>query len=107
MVLEFTIDVTRRVKPSCSAGQTPRNGIEKRGAVQREDGSFDVIVSIDKKQLYTQTYNLRPVTTDLLSNIVVAQGFLNGSARFQSEFVDELNRVLLRANIPRDVIPVD
>ena len=36
---------------------------------------------------------------------LVAQGFLNGSANFQSKFVEELNRVILRNTVPNDVIP--
>jgi hypothetical protein len=73
----------------------------------REDGSPDEITSIDTIHWYGRTYNLRPVTTDLVSNVVVAQGYLNGSGRYQLEYVRELNRVILRENIPVDVIPLE
>lgn len=72
----------------------------------REDGAMDAITSITSKRFYGKVYNLRPVTTDLISNVLVAQGFLNGSGRYQLEFVKELNRVILRENIPSDVIPL-
>lgn len=71
----------------------------------REDGSMDPILSIKRSMWYGKTYNLRPVTNDLVSNLLVAQGFLNGSANFQSKFVEELNRVILRNTVPNDVIP--
>lgn len=71
----------------------------------REDGSPDPIASTERKMVFTKVYNLRPTTTDLLSNIVVAQGYLNGSARYQSEYLKYLNRRLMRSNVPMDVIP--
>jgi hypothetical protein len=71
----------------------------------RQDGSFDQIVSIEQRSWYGKVYNLRPVSKDLTSNILVAEGYLNGSARFQSEYVEELNRLILRNNVPDDVIP--
>ena len=56
-----------------------------------QDGKFDTIVSLEKSVEHTRVYNVRPVSTDLTSNIVVAQGFLSGSQRFQSEYVDEVS----------------
>ncbi|MCE9668083.1 hypothetical protein LY474_09685 [Myxococcus stipitatus] len=66
----------------------------------RADGSLDAIVSIEKEMYFGKTYNLKPATFDPTTNIVVAQGFLNGSSRFQDKTVTEGNRVLLRQNIP-------
>jgi hypothetical protein len=71
----------------------------------KEDGSPDPIASMERNTIFTKVYNLRPATTDLISNILVAQGYLNGSARYQSEYVKYLNRVLMRNNIPEEVIP--
>lgn len=73
-------------------------------ALVREDGSPDPIVSIATKNEFTKTYNLRPTTTDLTSNIVVAQGYLAGSGRYQDEFLKYLNRVMFRENVPSDLI---
>ncbi|MBJ6761643.1 hypothetical protein JGU66_12780 [Myxococcaceae bacterium JPH2] len=70
-----------------------------------QDGKFDTIVSLEKSIEHTRVYNVRPVTTDYTSNIVVAQGFLSGSQRFQSEYVEEMNRLILRGNVPDSVIP--
>ncbi|MCK6588802.1 MAG: cell surface protein, partial [Polyangiaceae bacterium] len=71
----------------------------------REDGSPDPIESTETQTVFTRVYNLRPVTLDLATNIIVAQGYLNGSARYQSEYVKYLNRVLLRKKIPAGLIP--
>jgi len=71
----------------------------------RDDGEMDAIVSITRNDEYTKVYNLRPTTTDLTSNVLVAQGYLTGSARYQSEYVKYLNRVLFRQKIPSSVIP--
>ncbi|WNZ64076.1 Hint domain-containing protein [Myxococcus sp. MxC21-1] len=68
-------------------------------------GQADEIVSLDTKWEYTRAYNVRPVTTDLTSNIIIAQGYLNGSQRFQSEYVDEMNRMILRSNVPEVLVP--
>jgi hypothetical protein len=71
----------------------------------KQDGSLDEIVSIEARQWYGKVYNLRPRSRELTSNILVAEGYLNGSGRFQSEFVEELNRIILRDNVPDEVIP--
>jgi hypothetical protein len=73
----------------------------------QQDGTFDKIVSIEKKEWFGKVYNLRPVSKDLTSNILVAEGYLNGSGRFQSEYVEELNRVILRKNVPDELIPLN
>jgi len=70
----------------------------------RENGSFDPIVSIDKEMFYGKTYNLKPDTFDPMTNIVVAQGFLSGSGRYQDKTVIEGNRTLLRRNIPESAL---
>lgn len=71
----------------------------------KQDGQPDEIMSIEAETWTGRVYNLKPVTTDLTSNILVAQGYLNGSGRFQSEYIEELNRVLIRHNVPDALIP--
>lgn len=46
MVLEFTVDITRRVKPSRNTGQTPQKAIMKSGSVQRNFGTLRKIVKL-------------------------------------------------------------
>jgi hypothetical protein len=62
----------------------------------RADGSPDRIVSITTSKIFGKVYNVRPVTTDYVSNIVVAGGYLNGSQRYQNVFLDMVNSLILR-----------
>jgi len=71
----------------------------------RQTGELDEIVSIDRVDWFGRTFNVSPQTTDVVSNIVVAQSYLNGSGRYQFEYLQELNRVILRETIPADVLP--
>jgi hypothetical protein len=70
----------------------------------RENGSPDAVVSVVQSKEFMKVYNLRPTTTDLTSNILVAQGYLTGSARYQNEYLKYLNRALFRQKIPSTVI---
>jgi hypothetical protein len=71
----------------------------------RDSGDRDPIVSIAKATEFTKVYNVRPTTTDLTTNVLVAQGYLAGSAAYQNEYLKYLNRVLFRATVPSTIIP--
>ncbi len=72
----------------------------------KADGSLDRITQVNKTTFYGLVYNLRPETTDRVSNVLVAQGFLVGSSVFQNDEIDYINRVLLfRSHVPANVIP--
>ncbi len=62
----------------------------------RANGKQDPITSIAVNKIFGKVYNVRPVTTDYVSNIVVAGGYLNGSLRYQNEFLDTVNALILR-----------
>lgn len=74
-------------------------------ALVRDNGQRDPIVSITKADEFTKVYNVRPTTTDLTTNVVVAQGYFAGSAAYQNEFLKYLNRVLFRSKTPTSLIP--
>jgi hypothetical protein len=65
---------------------------------------LDPIVSIKKEGYFGKVYNLAPNTKLPLSNILVAQGYLNGSSYFQNDGVDLQNRKLLRRTVPNRLI---
>jgi hypothetical protein len=65
-------------------------------ALIRADGSFDPILEIDTDTIFGKVYNIKPITTDYVSNVVVAGGYLNGSQRYQNEFLDTVNTLILR-----------
>ena len=65
---------------------------------------LDPIVSIGKDRYWGKVYNLAPNTKLPMSNILVAQGYLNGSSYFQNDGVDLQNRKLLRRSVPDRLI---
>jgi hypothetical protein len=71
----------------------------------KADGTRDRITSVDKTTHFGKVYNLKPVATNHVANILIAQGFLVGSSRFQNEDVDFMNRIIMGRSIPANVIP--
>jgi hypothetical protein len=71
----------------------------------KADGTRDRITSVEKTTHFGKVYNLKPVATNKVANILIAQGFLVGSSRFQNEDVDFMNRIILGRSIPSHVIP--
>jgi hypothetical protein len=65
----------------------------------RADGKPDPVVQIDVKKIFGKVYNVKPVTLDYVSNIVVAEGYLNGSVRYQNEFLTAVNSLILRRSL--------
>ena len=61
------------------------------------DGQPDQIVSITEHEYTGKVYNVTPASNDPADNIVVAQGYLNGSTFYQNEGVKDLNRQMLRS----------
>jgi hypothetical protein len=71
----------------------------------KADGTPDAITSVQKTTHFGKVYNIKPESTDHVSNILIAQGYLVGSARFQNDDVDYMNRVLLFRGVPESVMP--
>jgi hypothetical protein len=74
-------------------------------ALVKADGTLDPIVDIQRTTYFGKVYNIAPVTTDPVSNILVAQGYLVGSVRFQNDEVRYINRIILYQAVPTDVLP--
>jgi hypothetical protein len=68
-------------------------------ALVRADGTPDPIVDVQVEKVFGKVYNVQPITTDYASNIVIAGGYLNGSLRYQNEFLDTINSLILRRSI--------
>ncbi len=79
--------------------------IKKGHQLIKPDGTHDVVVSVTKEKYFGKVYNLKPMSNHRVSNILVAQGFLVGSSRFQNDDIDFVNRTILGRSIPKDVIP--
>jgi hypothetical protein len=71
----------------------------------KADGTPDRIIDIQKTQHFGRVYNISPVSTDPVSNVVVSQGFLVGSSRFQNDEVGYMNRMLLYRGVPGHALP--
>jgi hypothetical protein len=71
----------------------------------KADGTPDAIVSIEKTTHQGKVYNIKPESREQVANILIAQGYLVGSARFQNDDVDYMNRVLLFRGVPENVMP--
>ncbi|MCY1043788.1 Hint domain-containing protein [Corallococcus sp. bb12-1] len=71
----------------------------------RQDGTPDAIVSVERGTHAGKVYNLKPEARDQVSNILVAQGFLVGSARFQNDDVEYMNRIILFHAVPAEALP--
>lgn len=67
----------------------------------RADGSPDPIDNVSISTIYGKVYNVNPTTLDYTSNIVIAGGYLNGSTRYQNEFLSTINAVILRRSLAR------
>lgn len=62
-------------------------------------GALDPIVSIQHVNYYGKVYNLFVKSAALQKNIVVTNGYLNGTAFFQNEGAKNLNRALFRGKL--------
>ncbi|HEX3760965.1 MAG TPA: Hint domain-containing protein [Kofleriaceae bacterium] len=71
----------------------------------KPDGTRDEVVSVTQADYFGKVYNLKPASTNRVANILIAQGFLVGSSRFQNDDVDFINRIILGHGIPANVIP--
>lgn len=71
----------------------------------RSSGKQDPIVKVTRSTHYGKVYNLAPATEDLVANVLVAQGFLVGSSRYQNDDVGYMNRVILFGSVPTTAIP--
>ncbi|AUI87529.1 cell surface protein [Vibrio azureus] len=71
-----------------------------------KDGSFDEIINIEDVKFTGKVYNVMPDTSDKSTNgqIVVAQGFLSGSMYYQNDGANLTGRLLLRDQIPSDLL---
>lgn len=71
----------------------------------KKDGTFDPITKVERTTHFGKVYNLRPVSSDRVANILVAEGYLVGSSLFQNDEVGYMNRILLHKSIPVELIP--
>jgi hypothetical protein len=69
----------------------------------RADGKADRIVSIQVDKEVTKVWNVQPVSTDYVSNLLIAGGYVNGSLRYQNEFLSVINALILRRSLSEQI----
>lgn len=62
-------------------------------------GKLDPIVSVGRSMYYGKVYNVFVKSADLKHNIVVTNGYLNGTAFYQNEGAKFMNRNLLKGKL--------
>lgn len=67
-------------------------------------GILDPILSITPTKHFGKVYNIFVQSNAVHKNIVVINGYLNGSAYFQNEGATELNRALFRQKLTRGAV---
>lgn len=73
-------------------------------ALVRLGGVRDEIVSIHSTTHFGKVYNLFTASSEIHRNIVVTNGYLNGTAFFQNEGSQNLNRQLLRGRLVKGAL---
>ncbi len=66
-------------------------------------GRLDPIVSLVANMHFGKVYNVFVKSSEPQRNVVVTNGYLNGTAFFQNEGASHLNKVLLRKKLLRGV----
>ncbi len=66
-------------------------------------GEFDPIISLNHINHYGKVYNLFVKSSEIKKNIVVTNGYLNGTAFFQNQGADNLNRRLFKNKMTQGV----
>lgn len=72
-------------------------------ALVQVGGELDPIVSIDEIKHVGKVYNVFVQSDEVHKNILVTNGYLNGSAYFQNAGAKDMNRQLFRKNLTRGV----
>lgn len=70
-------------------------------------GDLDRIVSVDNVAYHGKTYTVSVEAQDFRHNIIVTNGYLNGTGLFKYEDVGDLNRDLLRKKLCRHIFDDD
>ncbi|MFW7380429.1 MAG: hypothetical protein ACOH5I_16575 [Oligoflexus sp.] len=73
-------------------------------ALVTETGTHDAIVSMDYEPYFGKVYNVAPNSSSLKGHILVAEGYLTGSSWYQNDGYDYLNRLVMRNNIPDELL---
>ena len=101
-----TLSVTNEHPMVTSEGRLVKaEKLQEGDELLKADGTPDPITQINRTTHFGKVYNIKPMSREPVANILIAQGYLVGSARFQNDDVKYMNRVLLFRGIPDEVMP--
>lgn len=78
--------------------------LEPGDSLARADGSEDEIVRVTTEHFFGKVYNVKPKSDSLKGHVVIAEGFLSGSAWYQNDGADYMNRDIFRLNLPDSIV---
>lgn len=76
-------------------------------ALLTKEGRKDPIVSIEISEYFGKVYNVMPKSAGLKANVLVAEGYLAGSAWYQNEGASYIDRRILRESVPAALFTQD
>ena len=63
------------------------------------ENGIEIITAIEPVSYRGKVYNVEPVSRSMISNVVIVQGFLNGSNRYQNDDLRKMERFSLRSGV--------
>ncbi|MFE8599345.1 Hint domain-containing protein [Archangium violaceum] len=73
--------------------------------LMRADGTLDAVFELQTSEYYGKVFNVKPVTLDTTTNVLIAQGYLTASQRYQHDGERYLRRAMLRRTLPDWTLP--
>lgn len=109
-VFLFTTDQGKKIRVTSNHPLVLSDGLVKAAADIKEEDSLlgvvedsafrnvqaEKILSIETQWFEGNVYNLQPVSEKEIENIIIAEGLLNGSNRFQNEWSEREFRIRMR-----------
>ncbi|RKG72478.1 hypothetical protein [Corallococcus terminator] len=74
-------------------------------ALLRRDGTPDRIVTVKQTLYFAKVHDVRRMSHDAVSDLLLTEGYRVGPARVQKENAEQLNRALRQQAIPAEVLP--
>lgn len=84
---------------SADGSLVPARRLRAGDALLGKDGGLIELAEVATRPYKGWVWNVRPQSRNKLDNILVAQGFLTGSVRFQNEWANETYRLTLRDSL--------
>lgn len=109
-ILNFTLSTGANLKVTLNHPLVDKSGIVKEARMFKvnehfvdEKGMPVEIYEIKKENYFGKVYNVDLASDVHEENLILAQGVLNGSIKYQNEWAKQMNRIILRSIIPQNL----